>query len=91
MCTYNTIAYFDKTITPTEEIIGRSLFEITFNSASDYTLWTLYRSYFKKIGANIELQVYSVMCCWPYDRGVHSSSDSESSAYRNSHSQTTAW
>jgi hypothetical protein len=25
--------------------------------------WTLYRSYFKGIGSNIELQAYSVMCC----------------------------
>jgi hypothetical protein len=32
---------------------------------SDYTLWTLYRSYFKDIRANVELQVYAVTCCWP--------------------------
>jgi hypothetical protein len=32
------------------------------NSTSDYTLWALYRSYFKCIRANIELQVYSVTC-----------------------------
>jgi hypothetical protein len=32
-------------------------------SPSDYTLWTLYRSYSKGISANIELQVYSVTCC----------------------------
>jgi hypothetical protein len=31
-----------------------------------YTLWTLYRSYFKSISVNIELQVYSVTCCRPY-------------------------
>jgi hypothetical protein len=30
---------------------------------SDYTFWTLNRSYFKDISANIELQVYSVTCC----------------------------
>jgi hypothetical protein len=35
----------------------------TVNSTSDYTLWTLSRSYFKGISANIELQVYSVTCC----------------------------
>jgi hypothetical protein len=35
----------------------------TVNSISDYTLWTLYRFYFKGISANIELQVYSVTCC----------------------------
>jgi hypothetical protein len=34
----------------------------TVNSTSDYTLWTLYRSYFKGISANIELQVYNVTC-----------------------------
>jgi hypothetical protein len=28
------------------------------NSTSDHTLWTLYRSYFKGISANIELQAY---------------------------------
>jgi hypothetical protein len=38
----------------------------TINSTSDWTLWTLYRSYFKGITTNIELQVYSVTCCWPY-------------------------
>jgi hypothetical protein len=32
----------------------------------NHTLWTLYRSYFKVIRANIELQVYSVTCCGPY-------------------------
>jgi hypothetical protein len=31
--------------------------------ASDYTVRTLNRSYFKGSGANIELQVYSVTCC----------------------------
>jgi hypothetical protein len=35
----------------------------TVNSTSDYTLKTLYRSYFKGISANSELQVYSVTCC----------------------------
>jgi hypothetical protein len=34
----------------------------TVNSTSDYTLWTLYRSYFKGIKANTELQVLSVTC-----------------------------
>jgi hypothetical protein len=33
----------------------------TVNSTSDYTLWTLRRSYFEGITANIELQVKSVM------------------------------
>jgi hypothetical protein len=33
------------------------------DSTSEYTLWALYRSYFKRISANIELQVYSVTCC----------------------------
>jgi hypothetical protein len=28
-----------------------------------FTLWTLYRSYFNGIRANIELQVYSGTCC----------------------------
>jgi hypothetical protein len=32
----------------------------TVNSTSDYTLWTLYCSYFKGIIANIEMQVYNV-------------------------------
>jgi hypothetical protein len=36
------------------------------NSTSDYALWTLYRSYFQGISANIELQVYNVTCRWPY-------------------------
>jgi hypothetical protein len=31
----------------------------TVDSTSVYTLWILYRSYFKDISANIELQVYS--------------------------------
>jgi hypothetical protein len=35
----------------------------TVNGMSDYTLWTLYRSYYKGINANIELHVYSVTCC----------------------------
>jgi hypothetical protein len=35
----------------------------TVNSTSDYILWTLYRSYFNAISANIELQIYS-----EYDR-----------------------
>jgi hypothetical protein len=30
------------------------------------TLCTLYRSYVKGISANIEVQVYSVTCCWLY-------------------------
>jgi hypothetical protein len=30
----------------------------TVNSTSDYTLWTLYRSYFKGGSANIKLQMY---------------------------------
>jgi hypothetical protein len=44
----------------------------TVNSTSDYTLWTLYRSYFKGISANIELQIYSLTCCWSYihTRGI---------------------
>jgi hypothetical protein len=41
----------------------------TVNSTSDYTLWTLYLSYFKGISANIELQVYGVTCC---DRNLNS-------------------
>jgi hypothetical protein len=36
----------------------------TVNSTSDYTFWTLYRSYFKGISANIELQVYSFTSCY---------------------------
>jgi hypothetical protein len=32
-------------------------------STSDYTLWTLYRFYFKGNRTNIKLQVYSVTCC----------------------------
>jgi hypothetical protein len=35
----------------------------TINSTSDYSLWTFYRSCFKGINANIELQVYSETCC----------------------------
>jgi hypothetical protein len=31
---------------------------------------TLCRSYFKSISANIELQGYSVTCCWPYTNEV---------------------
>jgi hypothetical protein len=31
-------------------------------NTSDYTNWTLYRSYFESISANVELQVNSVMC-----------------------------
>jgi hypothetical protein len=40
--------------------------ECTIDSTSDYTLWTLYRTYFKSISANIVLQLYSVTCCLPY-------------------------
>jgi hypothetical protein len=29
------------------------------NSKSDYTIWTLYRSYYKGISANIEVQVHT--------------------------------
>jgi hypothetical protein len=32
------------------------------NSTLDYTLWTLYSSYFKGIGCNFELLVCSVTC-----------------------------
>jgi hypothetical protein len=42
------------------------MYVCTVNSTSDYTLWTLYHSYFKGISANIELQLYSMTCCWPY-------------------------
>jgi hypothetical protein len=35
-------------------------------STTHYTLWTVYRSYFKGISANIELRMYSVTCYWPY-------------------------
>jgi hypothetical protein len=35
------------------------------HSTSDYTFWNLHRSYFKGIGANIELKVCSLMYCWP--------------------------
>jgi hypothetical protein len=38
----------------------------TVNSTSNFALWTLYRSYVRGISANIELQVYSVTCCWRY-------------------------
>jgi hypothetical protein len=40
--------------------------ECTVDSTSDYTFSTLYRSYFKSISANIELQVYSETSCTPY-------------------------
>jgi hypothetical protein len=45
-----------------------NLLKCTVNSTSDYTLWTLYRSYFKDNSANIELNVHTVTCnCfWPY-------------------------
>jgi hypothetical protein len=33
---------------------------------SDYTLWNLHRPYIKEVSANIELQVNSVTCSWPY-------------------------
>jgi hypothetical protein len=36
---------------------SNSLVVSTVNSTSDYTLWTLYRSYFKGISPNIELHV----------------------------------
>jgi hypothetical protein len=42
----------------------------TVNSTLDYTLWTLYRSYYKSISTNVEqcivckrIEVYSEMCC----------------------------
>jgi hypothetical protein len=38
----------------------------TVNNIWKYTLWTLPRSYFKGISDNIELQMYTMMCCWPY-------------------------
>jgi hypothetical protein len=38
----------------------------TVNSTSEYTPWTSYRSYFRSFSDNIELQVYSVTCCWPH-------------------------
>jgi hypothetical protein len=46
------------------ELAFRLLFHqrCTVNSTSNYTLWTLYRSYSKGIRANIEPQVYSVGC-----------------------------
>jgi hypothetical protein len=34
--------------------------------STDYTLWSLYRSYFMGINANIKQQVYNVTCCWLY-------------------------
>jgi hypothetical protein len=37
----------------------------TANSTSDYTLWTLYRSCYKNISANIEMKGYSGTSCWP--------------------------
>jgi hypothetical protein len=38
----------------------------TVNSTSEYTLSTFFSSYLKGVSANIELQAYSVTCCWPY-------------------------
>jgi hypothetical protein len=35
----------------------------TVYSSSDYTISNLYRSYFKGISVDIELQVYNVTCC----------------------------
>jgi hypothetical protein len=40
-----------------------TVWRCTDNSTSDYTLWTLYLSYFKGFSANIELQVYSLVRC----------------------------
>jgi hypothetical protein len=40
----------------------------TANSIPDYTLKTLYSSYFKGISASIELEVYGVTCCSLYYR-----------------------
>jgi hypothetical protein len=37
--------------------------QCTVKGTSDYILWTLYRSYFKGISANIELSVYSETSC----------------------------
>jgi hypothetical protein len=44
------------------------------NKTSDYTLFTLFRFYFKDINANIELQVYSATCCWRYNNCIVSNS-----------------
>jgi hypothetical protein len=43
--------------------VQREWYVCIVNSTSDYMLWTLYRSYFKGISGNIELQVHSVTCC----------------------------
>jgi hypothetical protein len=43
----------------------------TVNSTSDNTLWTLFRSCFKGISANIELLAYSVTCCCVYVITIH--------------------
>jgi hypothetical protein len=37
-------------------------YDCTVNSTSDYALWTLDRTYYKGISANIELQVHIVTC-----------------------------
>jgi hypothetical protein len=39
------------------------LIKCTVNTTSHNTLLTLYRSYSKGIGANVELQVYNVTYC----------------------------
>jgi hypothetical protein len=43
------------------DLWGGTVRDGTVNSTSDYTLWTLYRSYFKGISANVELLITK---CW---------------------------
>jgi carbonic anhydrase len=42
---------------------GNILFHSLFLQSANYTLWTWYRFYLLGISADIELQVYSMMCC----------------------------
>jgi hypothetical protein len=58
---YTTIVHFFATSPPA----------CTVHSTSDYTLWNMYRSYFKGISAHIKLQMYNVTCCSLYARQLY--------------------
>jgi hypothetical protein len=73
------------------DVAGLDLFWDKLYSQQHTRLYTLdlYRSYSKGINANIELQLYSEMCCWPYlfdlfGKGVHLFSDLLGNAYWSS-------
>jgi hypothetical protein len=75
VCTFqNVLTYFSNCTTNKISIKEKILMQlhrysqqhIRLWTEQNSTLWTLCHSYFKDISANIELQMYSLTCCWPY-------------------------